>query len=151
MKKISSAWTAIKLWIVKQLYRQFELFKEHGRTAVKVTSMLKLAVESPVGDIIVSLIPGDLDNQLYYRLQKIIPEVANKVAIASGIYEAAKNNNEAIAAIAEYMKGLVPEGRAKFYVEFAAQVNIALADGEISFPEAVALTQSLYIEIYGKK
>jgi len=147
---INKYWLKINLFFATTFSKAFKFLKENSAIAVKVTQILKTSVESPLADIAVTLIPGEVDNEVLYRLRKIIPEVANKVAIAAGIYEAAKANNEAVTAIVNYLKGLNPEGRTKFWVDFAAELNLALADGKITYTEAVILSQMAYKELFEK-
>lgn len=127
----------------------FNLLKKNSELAVKVTAKLKEIVESPVADIAVNLSPSNIDNAALIAIRKYIPKVAFKMALAHQICEESFTPNEAIGKLINYLKGLKLEARAAFWVQFAGELNLAFSDGKLTFPEAVMLSQMVYIEIYG--
>lgn len=148
MKKL---FQSITIWVAKTFGKAFNFLKANSQIAVNVTKILKDAVESPIAGIVVNLIPGTVDNELLYKLRKIIPEVANKTAIAHSIYQTAKTSSEAVGAIIAYLKEMNPEGRIGFWVTFAGELNIALSDGKLTISESIILTQMAYKELFEKK
>jgi hypothetical protein len=101
-----------------------------------------------MADIAVTLIPGELDNAILIRLRRVVPEVTVKMAIAHNIIQSSAVPSEAIAKTVEYLKTLNTTARAAFWVQFAGELNQALADGKITFAEAVALSQLAYVELF---
>lgn len=150
-QKFEAVLLAVKLFLVKTFSKSFDFFKENSHVAVRVTNVIKNIVESPATHFIVDLTKTQVDNQLLAKLRPIVVQVADKAMIAHNIYQTAKNNNEAVKALTDYIRTLGLEGRAKFYVDFCAEVNIALADGDLSYPESVALTQMIFSEYYQGK
>lgn len=143
MKKIINK---IKSWFSSS----FKYLKINSDLAVKVTAKLREYVESPMADVAVNLIPGNLDNAALVLLRKHIPSVAIKVALAHDIIQNSTVPSEAITKVIEHLKGLKMEARAAFWVQFAGELNLALSDGKITFAEAVILSQMSYVEFYEK-
>jgi hypothetical protein len=144
MKKV---WLKIQLFFANIFGKEFAFLKKNSGVAVKVTNILKDVVQSPLTSIVTSLIPGDVDNQIHKKLEAIIPRIAAEVALAHGIVQQAGAHHEMLAGIIEHVRKMLPEGRVGFWLEFSGRVNYALADGEISFAEAVALAQAVYAEV----
>lgn len=134
------------LWIKSKLGKLLDHFKDFAIVAVNVTSKLKSIVESETLDIAVDLIPGNIDNIVLSKIRLVLPLVIKKVSLAAGILEDADSNSDAIKKLILHLKSLNPEGRKAFWVMFAAELNIALSDGKLSFAEAVILTQMVYTE-----
>lgn len=148
MKKL---FNRIRDFIKKIFGDSLEYLKRNSATAVKVTEVLKKYVESNIADVAVGLIPGDVDNVILIQLRKIVPEVTIKVALGHNIIQASTIPSEALGKIIEYLKSLGKEGRTAFWISFAAEVNMALADGKLTFTEAVILSQLAYKEFYEAK
>lgn len=142
MKKIINK---IKSWFSNS----FQFLRNNSELAVKVTAKLKEYVESPMADLAVNLTPTNLDNSGLILLRKYLPQVAFKMAVAHNIMQESANPNQAIGKLIEHLKGLKLEARAAFWVQFAGELNLAFSDEKITFPEAVMLSQMVYIEIYG--
>ncbi len=137
---------------IKNLYGDtFELLRNKSGVAVKVTDKLKSVVESPFADVVVDLIPGDVDNAILTQLKVVVPKVAWKLSVAHGILQASDTNSDAIAKLIEKLKEMHPEARVAFWVLFAGEVNLALSDGKITLSEALTLSQLAYTEIKKKK
>lgn len=124
----------------------FDTFRAQSHVAVKVTDILKKAVESPIADAVVTLIPGDIDDKLLAKLRSVVGPVAEKTALAHGILQVSDTNSDVIEAVVTKLKEIKPELRSNFWVTFSAELNLALADGKISFSEAYILAQLAYLE-----
>lgn len=148
MKKLFSQ---IVIWVKALLGNLLEHFKGAAAIAVDVTTKLKSIVESEAMDIAVDLIPGNIDNIILDKIRLILPLVIKKVSFAAGIVEEAESNSDAVHKFIQHLKSLNPDGRKAFWVAFAAELNIALSDGKLSFAEAVILTQMTYAEIVKNK
>lgn len=141
----------IVLWVKGVLGGLLDHFKVSAKVAVDITTKLKAIVESEVLDIIVDLIPGELDNKILDKVREILPKVVKKVAIGSGIVSESDSNSEAIQKFIDHLRSLNPDGRKAFWVTFAAELNVALSDGKLTFAEALILTQLTYTEFVKKK
>jgi hypothetical protein len=147
MKKILEQ---IKAWLQAKFKAGFDAAKKNSHIAVKVTEQLKNVIGSPVADLITALIPGELDNEIKYKLRKILPEVAAKVGIAHNIIQASDDPTTALASIKAYIESLGGTARRDWWVLFSANVLEALSDGEISYSDLIKLSQMAYDELYKK-
>jgi hypothetical protein len=141
MKKI---WEILVKTVGMFFGRTFEFLAKNSGVAVAITDKLKQAVESQYADTAVIIIPGDFDNNLLKILRKIVPVVAFKLALTHRIVTENDNNSDVIAEIIKYLKETNPNAATSFYVMFAAELNLALADGKIDIAEAIFLTQMAY-------
>jgi hypothetical protein len=148
MKKILEQ---IKTWLQAKFKKGFDIVKRNSHVAVKVTEQLKIVIGSPIADLLTALIPGDLDNEIKYKLRQVLPEVAAKVAIGHNIIQASDDPTTALAAIKAYIESLGIDARKDWWVLFSAKVMEAISDGEVTYAEIVMLTQDAFIELYGKK
>ena len=146
MKKILKA---IGGFFQKVFAGQFHWLKKNSHLSVSITERLKQLVENPSLNILATIIPGNIDDKVLYQLQKLVPKVAEQIAIAHGIIQASESNTNMVAAITEYLKGKVKDDRAAFWVEFSARLNVALSDGKLTFGEGVLLAQMVYLENKG--
>jgi spermidine/putrescine-binding protein len=133
-------------FVKKIIGTAFDALKEQSHLAVKITDALKSAVESPIADIVVNLIPGDVDDKILAKLKIIIGPIAEKTALIHGILQESETNSDVVAAVIAKLKEMKPELRANFWVTFSAQLNLALADGKISLAEAYILAQLAFLE-----
>lgn len=141
MKKL---WEKIKALVSKE-FRLLKKFAEHGKVAYEFVQALKSAVENPVADWIVNITKTDLDNALLAKARVGINEILTRMAIAQGIIQQATSNSDVAAAIIAELKKRFPDGRKGFWVELAGEINVYLADGEISFAEGVSLSQKIFL------
>jgi hypothetical protein len=138
-------------WVKTTLGVVFDRFKTISVVAVNVTAKLKFIVESEVLDVAVDLIPGNLDNVILDKVRLVIPIVIKKLALVSGFVQDTDSNSEVVDKVISHLKELNPEGRKAFWVMLAAELNVALSDGKLSFSEAVILTQLTYTEFVKNK
>lgn len=138
-------------WVRNALGKQYQAFKDNAALAVQITEKVKAVVDSPVTDIITAIIPGELDNQIAFQLRGILKRLATEMAIAKDLVESSKSNADSWAAIIAHLRDMIPDGRAGFWIEFSGRLNQALADGQLSLPEAVMLTQLIYAEMQKNK
>ncbi len=131
--------------------KEFKFLKANSAAAVKITEALKNIVESPLARIVVNVIPGELDNMLFDKAQKIVPVIAAKVAIAHGIIQAGSSNAAVLASIIAELQKRNKDARVGFWLEFSARLNQALSDGKMTLAEAAALAQLAYVELYENK
>lgn len=151
MKKIKALIAKVEKWIKDTLEKGDAFIRKHGEIAVKVTQALKSAVESNIVKTAVELTPTDLDDRALLVAQQVIPKVAFHVALGMGLVKETNSPEEAVKALQEYLQGILPYGRAKFWADFAAEALVYLQDGKISWKEGNKLTQMYYDEYYGNK
>jgi hypothetical protein len=81
----------------------------------------------------------------------VVPPVLEKTIITLNIVKAHNSKSKIIEKGLEYLKGATKEQRTQFYITFAAELNIVLSDGKITFGEAVILSQLVYRQIKNSK
>lgn len=127
--------------------KAFALLRDNAALAVEVTARLKAIVESGAAATAVQLIPGNADDAALATLKKVLPIVADKLALVFGAVNDNAKNADAVEAIINRLKELEPSLRGSFYLAFSAELNAALSDGKINLAEAAALAQMIYAEM----
>jgi hypothetical protein len=151
IKYMKELFGKIVVWVRGVLGTLLDHFKGVAKVAVEVTTKLKFIVESEALDVAVDLIPGDVDNKILDKVRVVLPQVIKRVSLVAGIVSESDSNSEAIQKFIAHLRTLNPEGRKAFWVTFAAEMNIALTDGKLTFAEAVILTQLSYTEFVKSK
>jgi len=146
---MSKLFKKIGAFLKKLTGKAFLILRENAGLAVTITAKLKEIVESPALDFAVSIIPGELDDKALGVLRGVLPSVAFKTAVFFNILQSSDKNSDALGEIIAHLKKTNPDARAAFWLVFSAELNRALADGEISLAEASALAQMVYIEKKG--
>lgn len=126
-------------------------FKEHAYQAVTIVENLKMILNSSVTDLVTILIPGSKDDLLVAYLREIVPPILEKTIIALNIVKQNNSKTKVIEKGLEFLKVATKEQKSLFYITFAAELNIALSDGKITFGEAVILSQLVYRQIKSTK
>jgi len=135
-------------WIKKAWKGSMDVFKTNGiPISVMVVNVLKEVVEAGYGDVLVNLTKTKIDNQVLEFLKVWIPKIAMELAVTEVLINAGSTDSEIISALAGWLAKQNLSVRATFYAGFAAKLNIALADGKISFSEGISLGQFLYDNI----
>lgn len=147
MKKIL---TKIGDWIKARFIDGYAVLKMNSAAAVKVTQAFKTFVDSPVADLLTALIPGELDDELKYKLRLVLPQVYARIAIAHNIITAESNPTTALQEIKAYIESLGVQARRDWWVLMSANVLEAISDGNLTYSELVRITQDAYDEIYKK-
>lgn len=126
----------------------FPVLIKYGEAAVAVTDIVKGVVDSPVTDLVVKLTPTQADDAVLAKAKLILPVVTYQLGLSLGIVKELNDGDsveEVMAIILKHVGEQLPkEGKAIFYRELSGQVAYALADGNISKAEAVALTQLIF-------
>ncbi len=148
MKKI---FELLKGFVSKVFGTVLDLFKQHAELAVRITELLKNIADSPVTDIVTALIPTDIDNLIVAKLRIVLPFVLEKVALANNIAKEGKTHEEVISLVLKHLKKANVDSKKMFWISFAAELNVALSDGKITFSEGIILSQLVYNEIVKNK
>lgn len=148
---LSKLWQSLKALVSRQ-YKLLKKFGEKAQAAIIIVNLLKEAVESPVADIFVNLIPGDVDQAILSKARAILPEILKDMALAQKIIQQANSNSDVLNSVIEYLRNnfVNSDARKGFWADLAGQLTVALSDGELSWGEAVALAQTIYHNPYRK-
>jgi hypothetical protein len=152
---MKNLFASIGKWAKTAFGKLLSELKDISKVSVTVVGKIKSVVESELfdttTDIMKLIIPGQVDDVIIDQIKFKLPIILKKITVASGIVIESENNNELIAEFIKHLKTLHPEGRKAFWVTLAAELNIALADGKISFSEGVILSQLVYTELKNNK
>lgn len=128
----------------------YDLLQDKGYIAVMVTNQLKNLISSPVMDVLTAIIPGEVDNLIVSKLRVTIPKVALKVAAVHGVVSENERPSQALKVLFHHLNTLPEAARAKFWIDFAANLNVDLEDGNLSLAESIRRTQDIYRKYFQK-
>lgn len=124
-KIFGTAWDAIK--------DVFSGTKEAAQElAVKITEVVKNALDSKAAEYILDLIPGDIDDKVAAFLKEKIPFLLTQLLLAKDLQEAdtTEEAEDLGQRIIDAFGGLDNKQREKFITSFAAEVLIFLKEHE---------------------
>lgn len=136
----------IKNLFNKILGKAVDLFRQHAEISINVVENLKKVLDSGTADLITALIPGEIDNLLVAKLRQVLPIVLEKVAVSNNIVKTGKSHSEIIDLVLKHLKKANDDSKRLFWITLAAELNVALSDGKLSFAEGLLLSQLVYKE-----
>lgn len=148
-----------KIWdFIKNLYEGLVgTTKKYIPIGIKVVDAIKKVMDSPVDDVILSIlnmaIPGDADDKLVAKAKVVLEEWIPKILLELKIVEGISNitgTNEQLQAILNELKKLSPETQAIMWHGIASLIIEKLSDGELSWSDSVAIAEYYYKNIYKK-
>ena len=130
-----------RLW-----HGSYDLLQDNSYLAVLVTQKLKKLLHSPVMDVLTAVLSlaGIPHVDKLMKLRSVIPVVASKVASAYGVLQEHDQPSNALDVLFFHIEALPEDEQKKFWIEFAAQLNMDLSDDELSKEESIARTQQLF-------
>lgn len=145
-----------KLWIkisnfIKRLYiKLVDETKIYIPIAIKVVEVLKQILDSPVDDIILTvvgaLVPNIPANKLATikdKIQAELPKILIELNLVNSI-AGIEGTNEQLQAILNQLKVSPDNVKAEKYHTLASKILIILSDGKIGWGEAVIFTEWYY-------
>lgn len=167
MKKFFEKFTGfVKNWKIEKFFRGFikgaknDKHQEEAALELKKTAELsndlinkvRLWLQSPLGDIITFVIPGDADNKFKEKAVAVLTKFTHQTALLMGCFESKKTVGEQLLCVYSKVVGLGEEDKVKsFWHEMAIVVVKALADGQLTFSEAIYAAQVVYDMLTKKK
>jgi hypothetical protein len=145
-----------KIWnTIKNIFNKVEeKTRELIPVAIKIVEGVKKAVDSPVDDIILSIIttaiPGDADDKLVKKVKTVVEHWIPKLLIELQLIEDINNlptTNDKMKAIFEKLKLSSNETKNVVYHGLASLVLEKLSDGELSWKDAVVISEFYYQNI----
>lgn len=132
---------------LKNLFRSLKsLAEKFVKPSVIVVENIKLLVESPLAPIVTSLIPGTWDDKIVAKLKQHLPRILQILKISEECLKLTKFEDIVLCAINK-LKEYTPEARAANYHSIAALLSVSLADGKITWREAVHLSEEIYQQL----
>lgn len=138
-KWLKGIWTGIK----KLFGKLKKEIKELIPVAVFVVQQIKVVMDSPVPDVISSLIPGEADDKVKDKLREWLP----KLILQLGMIEAIANiedPNEQLNAILAKIKLSSDDAKNVFFHGLASLIIEKLADGHLSWSDSVVISEYYY-------
>jgi len=131
--------------------------KKYVPIAIKIVEAMKKVMDSPVDDVVIfivtSAIPGDADDKAAAKVkafvEKWLPKFLLELRIIEGVANI-PNLNDQLQAILNEVKKLSPETQGVIWHGFASLAIEKLSDGELSWSDAVALSEYFYKNVYNK-
>lgn len=112
---------------------------------IEVTEGMKMFVDSPVADIVTAIIPGDADDAIKDILRAKLPAIL----VEMHLVEDGLNSTDVTEVTESITKVLQSVGLGVGdKLELAAKAAIALSNGQLTWEDAVTLTQYYYNKIY---
>lgn len=133
-------------WLKKILGGAIEWLRPQASTAVKIVNLIKEAVESDTAGVVVAFTPFKWDDYLLLMARKYLPEIVTRLQVTGMILESG-DPDLVIASLIKYLQQQNKDVKSMFYVQLAAEVTKAMADGQIDKGEAIAISQMIYKEI----
>ena len=137
-------------WLKKVFAGAIEWLRPKATTAVKIVEIIKNLVESDTAGAIVAFTPTKVDDVLLIKMRQLLPAIISRLQVTGMILDK-RDPDKMIASLIDYLRQQNLDVRAMFYVQLAAKITEALADGEIDRVEALAISQMIYLEIKSSK
>lgn len=130
-----------RLW-----HNSYDLLQDNSYLAVLVTQKLKKMLHSQVFDVLATLLSllGIPHADKLIKIRALLPVVATKVAAVHGVLQENERPSNALDILFYHIETLPEDEHKKFWIEFAAQLNMDLSDDEMSKEESIARTQQLF-------
>ena len=135
---LTSLWTKV--------FKGYDWLRPRAIAAVNVVNMIKNNVSS-VADTIVAITPTKKDDELLrkakFALEKVIPEIM----AVQGLIAGNEKFEDVLPEFVEWMSKKTNSNKAIFWRELVGKLVEVLADGKVTFNEALALAMIIYSEI----
>lgn len=135
-------------WIKRAFGNAIDWIRPKAKDAIHIVNSIKSFVESDTAGVIVAFTPTGIDDALLAKMRQYLPKIAMQLQVTDMILDSG-SPDQVIASLIEYLKKQNLDVRSMFYVQLAAKLTEAFADGKIDRSEALAITQMIYREIKG--
>lgn len=137
-----------KLWdSIRHLFQGLQLkSKVWVAIAIKAVQAVKVVMDSPVPDVLTSIIPGDVDDKAKNVIREWIPKVLLQLNMVEAIVNI-EDPNEQLNAILAKIKLANKETRNIIWHGLGSLIIEKLSDGKFSWADSVAVAQYYYDHI----
>ena len=141
-----------RLWtFIKMLFTNPETWiDENVKPSIQLVQNIKAAVDSPIGDLITGLIPGQWDNTLKERFSQHLELVITLMQGSTEVFENNTTWETRVLKFIEWLKTLTPTVRAAIYAKLAsrlAKANAGEKDAIVKNNSVDLLTQVVYSKL----
>lgn len=146
-----------KMWdfIMKLWNRLDETTRQVTPVAISIIQGIKNVMDTPVDDILLSIIeqaiPGDADNILIEKIKRVVEEWIPKILFDLNIANAIANiedPNQQLQAILGKLKLSSQETQNIFFHGLGALILEKLSDGKLSWSDSTAIAEYYYKNIH---
>lgn len=129
---------------LKKWFKKVDAFLlDNTETAVQIVGKFKYYINNPVADLLIQIIPGELDDKILFAIRKSIDLSLDKLIVLSGC------NNEAdleskLLCYARFLKNLPKDVRDAQLLKFASLLTKQLDGERFSQKDYDMITQSVY-------
>ena len=142
----------LKAWIRKTFNKVNEQLKIIIPIGIEIVENMKKFVDSPTADVLTSIIPGTVDDQIADLLRKVLPKILLKLRDwkeLQDITDEQERLRQIIIEIGTGAKGILSKvERDAFKLEIASQTNAELAGISAAQSKIATLTAYHYPEIF---
>lgn len=146
-----------KVWeYIKKFYSQLvDKTKQYVPIAINVVEGVKMVMDSPVDDIVLSVvkfaIKGQADDIIIDKVKAVVEEWVPKVLLELQIVDSIANitdPNEQLKAVLARIKMSSDETQNMVYHGLASIILEKLSDGKLSWSDSVAISEYYFNNIY---
>jgi hypothetical protein len=143
MKKVFR-WIARIFTSLKSLINRFVV------PSVLVVEALQKWVDDPTADILTAIIPGQVDDHVKDLLRKYLPEVLFSLKLSTECVNT-QDSKAVVECAAKLLQKMSNVERWDTAHRIAVQLSYYLADGKLTWSEAVLFAEMVHREFSGKK
>jgi len=120
-----------------------EYLLNNTKTAITAVSRFKVIIDSPVVDILTTMIPGSLDDKIKEALRKAVNLSIDRLIVLSGCNDLVTTQDKLLC-YANFLSGLPKEVRDAQLFKFASLITKELDESRFDQKEYDLVTQSVY-------
>jgi hypothetical protein len=141
-----------KLWsAIRSLFNSFpEELKSAVQIGIAVTENIKHFVDSPLADILTTIIPGKIDDKIKDALRAGLPAILTNLRLADNCGEL-HNPQEITNCAIKVLQGLEDKTQSAFLHSISVLVARVAADGKLSWSDGVCILEWYYQKKYKVK
>ncbi|MGY4539620.1 hypothetical protein ACVW0P_004056 [Mucilaginibacter sp. UYNi724] len=134
-----------KIWgTIQSLFNKFPSeIRSAVHIAVTVTENVKRFVDSPVSDILTTLIPGDIDDKIKQSLRSALPVILTNLKLADKCGELT-DSEEIIKCAVKTLQGLDSNVKSAYLHNLSVMIARVAADGELTWSDGVCVVEWYY-------
>lgn len=117
---------------------------------VEAVDKIKLFLESPTADLITEIISGEKDDKIRAKLQEELPKIFVRLKLTEACLQET-DPNKIIACGLKALQDMTSENRKPFLHSLSILIAQVVADGKLTWSDAVFILQWYYVHKKGKK
>lgn len=135
---------------LKKLFARTKFYVEkYVHPSVEVVQALKSFIDSPAVPIITALIPGNVDDVIASQIRILLPEVLKVLGYADQCINA-KGGDTIVQCALSKIRLMKDDGKEAAWHNIASLLSKYLADGKLTWREALHLAEEVFQEKYGQ-